>query len=669
MRSAACAGKSPADSTAYAAGVTETTPLIPRDALYGNPERADVKISPDGAHLSWLAPRDGVLNVFVATVADPAQAAPVTSDTTRGIRAHEWAYTGRHILFPQDVGGDENWHIYSVDLDTGMTVDLTPFEQVAATIIMTSPEYPREVLLGVNNRVAELHDIVRADIVTGERQTVVVNEGFVDFVGREDFAVPLAAAMTPDGGMVVCKDTDGAYEPFLQIPMEDTLTTHPFGFTKDGDRFYALDSRGRDKAALFLVDLDGGGTELVFESEVADVHAIMTHPTEKTVQAVAVNHQRTEWFPLDAKLAADLQYLGTVDPGEVTVTSRTKADDRWIVAFVTDDGPVRYYLYDRTQRKCDFLFTNRSDLDEYPLTRMHPLVITARDGRELVSYLSLPPDADPDGTGRPQTPLPMVLLVHGGPWARDEWGFNPEHQLLANRGYAVLSVNYRGSTGFGKGFVNAGNKEWGASMHDDLLDAVDWAVTAGVARRDRVAIYGGSYGGYAALAGLTLTPDVFACGVDIVGPSNITTLLESIPAYWEPMVQMFKDRVGDFTTDEGREFLLSRSPLTFADRIERPLLIGQGANDPRVKQAESEQIVSAMKRHGIPVTYVLFPDEGHGFAEPANRLSFFAVTEAFLAEHLGGRFEPFGTVFEKSSITIPAGVDDIAGLATALTPR
>lgn len=647
--------------------MTDTTPLIPRDALYGNPERADVKISPDGRHLSWLAPRDGVLNVYVAPVGAPGEAVAVTADTSRGIRSHEWAYTNRHILFPQDVGGDENWHVYSIDLDTGRTLDLTPYEQVAATIVMTSREHPNEVLLGVNNRVAELHDLIRADIATGERHLVVENQGFVDFVAREDFTAPLAAAMTPDGGMVVYKDDGGAYEPFLQIPMEDTLTTHPFGFTKGGRTFYALDSRGRDTAAVVEIDLASGQSTLVFDSDVADVHAILTHPVEKTVQAVAVNHHRTEWFPLDDSVADDLRHLAEVDPGEPMITSRTDADDQWIVAYLSDAGPVHYYRYDRSARRCEYLFASRSDLDRYPLTPMHPLSITSRDGLELVSYLSLPPQSDPGLSGRPESPLPMVLAVHGGPWARDEWGFDPEHQLLANRGYAVLSVNYRGSTGFGKGFLNAGNKQWGARMHDDLLDAVDWAVAEGIARRDRVAIYGGSYGGYAALAGLTLTPEVFACGVDIVGPSNIATLLESIPAYWEPMVQMFKDRVGDFTTDDGREFLRSRSPLTYADRIQRPLLIGQGANDPRVKQAESEQIVSAMTDHGIPVTYVLFPDEGHGFAEPANRLSFFAVAEAFLARHLGGRAEPFGAVFEESSITVPSGVAGIPGLAPALT--
>ncbi len=640
--------------------------LIPRAALYGNPERADVQISPDGTQLSWLAPVAGVLNVWVAPVDDLAAARPVTSDTRRGIRSHDWAYTNRHILFPQDSGGDEDFHLYSVDLETGEEIDLTPFPGVSAALSVRSREEPGHVLVDVNNRVPELHDVLKVDIATGTSETVVENPGFVQLFARDDFTVPLAMAMREDGGSTIFRAGPDGYEPLLEADMVDSLTTMPVGFTADGGAFYLLDSRGRDKAALFRADLTDGSAELIFASDVADVSSVLAHPVDKTIEAVAVNHLRTEWQALDDVTATDLAALAQADPGELVVLSRTDADDLWVVAFISDRGPVNYYLYDRAQRQARFLFANRSDLDRFALVPMHPLQIPTRDGLAMVAYLTLPHDADPDETGRPDRPLPLVLDVHGGPWARDEWGFNPEHQLLADRGYAVLSVNYRGSTGFGKDFLNAGNGEWAGKMHDDLLDAVGWAVDSGVADRDRIAIYGGSYGGYATLVGLTMTPEVFACGVDIVGPSNIITLLESIPPYWAPMIQMFKDRVGDFTTEAGREFLTARSPLTFADRIRRPLLIGQGANDPRVKQAESEQIVTAMTRHGIPVTYVLFPDEGHGFAEPANRLSFFAVAEAFLAEHLGGRAEPYGDVFATSSITVPAGAAEVPLLAEAV---
>jgi dipeptidyl aminopeptidase/acylaminoacyl peptidase len=333
---------------------------------------------------------------------------------------------------------------------------------------------------------------------------------------------------------------------------------------------------------------------------------------------------------------------------------------------VRDDGPVSYYLYNRTAKAAKFLFTNRKSLEGQPLVKMIPLQIKSEDGLDLVSYLSLPKWSDPDGNGRPDKPLPMVLYVHGGPWERETWGYKSIHQWLANRGYAVLSVNYRGSTSFGKNFTNAGNLEWGGKMQRDLVDAVNWSIREGVADKDRIAIMGGSYGGYAALAGLTFTPDLFACAVDIVGPSNLITMTETIPPYWIPEFELWSKRVGDNRTEEGRALLRERSPLTHVDRIKKPLLIAQGANDPRVKRNESDQIVNTMNKKGINVTYILYPDEGHGFARPENSISFFAVAEAFLSKHLGGRFEPIGNDFNGSTITVLSGADQVPGLQDAI---
>ena len=391
----------------------------------------------------------------------------------------------------------------------------------------------------------------------------------------------------------------------------------------------------------------------------------MRHPTEKTVEAVAFTYERKHWQVFDSAVAADFERLKTISPGDIAVVSRTLDDTQWIVAFRRDDAPSSFYRYDRRDGNAQFLFTTRRELEGVPLVPMHPVVITSRDGLSLVSYLSLPPGTDTDNDGRPTSPLPMVLQVHGGPWTRAVWGLDPTHQWLANRGYAVLDVNYRGSTGFGKDFVNAANLEWGRKMHDDLIDAVQWAIDQGIADPARVAIFGGSYGGYAALAGLTFTPDVFACAVDVVGPSNLITLINSFPPYWLPMIELWTARVGDHRTEEGRALLAERSPLTYVDRIRKPLLIAQGANDPRVKQAESDQIVQAMKEKDIPVTYVLYPDEGHGFARPENRLSFYAVAEGFLAQQLGGRIEPIGDAFEGASITVPAGAKNVPGLLQA----
>jgi dipeptidyl aminopeptidase/acylaminoacyl peptidase len=350
------------------------------------------------------------------------------------------------------------------------------------------------------------------------------------------------------------------------------------------------------------------------------------------------------------------------------VASRTQDDKWWIVQFVVSDGPTRFYLWDRAKKAATFLFTNSKALESAKLQKQHSAVIKAKDGLDLVAYYTLPHDADADADGKADKPAPLVLFVHGGPWARDHWGLNRSHQWLASRGYAVLSVNYRGSTGFGKKFVNAADREWAGKMHDDLLDAVDWAVAQKITTPDKVAIMGGSYGGYATLVGLSFTPERFACGVDIVGPSNLVTLLSTIPPYWEAELEQFTKRVGDHRTEEGKKFLLERSPLTRANAIKRPLLIGQGANDPRVKQAESDQIVKAMQGSKVPVTYVLYPDEGHGFARPENRTSFNAVAEIFLAQCLGGPYQPVGDDFKGASIQVPAGKEHVHGLAALLSP-
>ncbi len=667
--------------------------LIPRAILFGNPDRAAVRISPDGLHLSYLAPVNGVLNVWVAPAGRVEAAKPITRDTGRGIRIYFWAYTNRHILYLQDQGGDENWKVYAVDISTAQSRDLTPFETIpgpdgkpitlpggqpmrpAARIENVSHRFPDTILVGLNNRDTRYHDVYRVNIITGEMALVQANPDFAGFVTDNDYRVRFASRMTADGGTELLQPASGdqagiqSWEPFLRVGLEDSLTTHPVGFDKSGQALYLVDSRGRDTAVLSRLDLGTGALRVLAADPRSDVAGLLVHPTEETVQAVAFNYTRPEWTVLDAAIRPDLEYLGTLADGEVTVTSRTLDDTKWTVAFLPDDGPVHFYLYDRQARQAIFLFTNRRDLEGLPLAKMQPVVIRSRDGLDLVSYLTLPADAARGAGGRPAAPLPLVLNVHGGPWARDTWGFDPQHQWLANRGYAVLSVNYRGSTGLGKGTVNAATREWAGKMHDDLIDAVRWAIGEGIADPARIAIVGGSYGGYAALVGLTFTPDVFACGVSIVGPSNLVTLLNTIPPYWEPGIAMFTTRVGDHRTEEGRAFLTSRSPLTFVDRIRRPLLIGQGANDPRVKQSESDQIVAEMQRRRIPVTYVLYPDEGHGFVRPENRMSFSAVVEAFLSRHLGGRFEPVGRDFEGSTITVPTGAGNVPGLEAALANR
>ncbi len=645
----------------------EEVPLISRRVFFGNPDRASPQLSPDGTQLAFLAPDEGVLNVWVGSVDDPTSAKPVTHDRLRGIRIYFWAYTNRHIIYLQDKNGDENWRVYSVDLRSGQVMDLTPVEGVQARIQQVSEKFPAEILIGLNDRNPQFHDLYRVNILSGSKRLIQENPGFLDFLTDDYYRVRFAFRLTPDGGNEVLKPTEeGKWEPFMTISQEDLLTTQLIRFDKSNRVLYMTDSRGRNTAALASIDLRTGEEEIIAEDPRADISDVIAHPAEKNMEAVAFTYDRKEWKILDPALREDFAYLSTISKDDLNITSQSLDDRKWIVTFTVDNGPIRYYVYDRDLKEAKFLFTNRKALEGLPLAKMHPVVIRSRDNLNLVSYYTLPVWSDADGNGKPEKRLPLVLTVHGGPWWRDNWGYNPWHQWFSNRGYAVMSVNFRGSTGFGKKFINAGDKEWGGKMHDDLIDAVNWAVEQGIADPKHIAIMGGSYGGYATLVGMTFTPDDFACGVDIVGPSNLVTFMNAIPPYWKPLLDLFTSRVGDHRTEEGRAFLLARSPLTYVDRIQKPLLIGHGANDPRVKQAESEQIVKAMQGKNIPVTYVLYPDEGHGFARPQNNLSFYAITDVFLAKCLGGRYEPIGDDLTGSSLLVPAGADLIPGLPRAL---
>ena len=644
-----------------------TVPLIPRKILFGNPDKTSVRLSPDGKHLAYLAPRDGVLNVWVAPRDNLDIAQPVTHDTNRGIRFYIWAYTNRHILYFQDENGDENWRLYSVDLTTNEAKDLTPFNDMQTQVKAISPLFPEEIIVGLNNRNPEWHDVYRVSLTTGDMTLLVQNENYADFEVDDHFRVRLAYRMTSDGGMEVFKHSNsGCWESWDMIPAEDMLATYPVGLDKTGDVVFMKDSRGRNTSAIVAQDLITKKTTLLAEDHEADAQDVVRHPTEKNVQAVSFVYERKRWQILDQSIAPDLTYLRTVADGEVEIVSRALDDNLWVVLYVVDDGPIRFYLYDRQQHVAHFLFTNRQALEKQLLVKMHSTVIKSRDGLNLVLYYSLPPGSDSNCDGIPDHPMPMVFTPHGGPWGRDFWGYNPWHQWLSNRGYAVLCVNFRSSTGFGKAFTNAGDHQWGGKIIEDQIDAVKWAIAHGIADPQKVAVMGRSFGGYSALAGLTLHPETYACGVDLVGPSNLITLLESMPPYWKPVLELFTTRVGDHRTETGRILLREHSPLTYVDRIRRPLLIGQGANDPRVKQAESEQIVSAMQAKHLPVTYVLYPDEGHGFARPENNLSFYAIVESFLAKCLGGRYEPIGDDFKGSSLQVLTGADGIPGLPEAL---
>jgi dipeptidyl aminopeptidase/acylaminoacyl peptidase len=640
--------------------------LIPRKSLFGNPTRVGGQISPDGKWLSWLAPHNDVLNVWLAPIDDPQAGKVMTKASDRPIQQHFWAPDSQSLLYIQDKGGDENFLLYGVNIQSGQERTLTPFENTRVQLIGGSQRIKHKILLGLNNRDPEFHDVHMLNLTTGELTEILRNESYAGFMADDNLDLRLAMRANEDGGSDYFRIANGVVEdePFSSTGLEDSLTTNPAGFTRDGQTLYWLDSRGRNTAALYAQDIASGETKLIAENDRADIGGTLRHRETGVVQAYSANYLKTEWTAIDPDIGASLEWLRTQLDGEYGVQSRSDDDSKWIVWNDPITSPAGSYIYDRKAQVLELFYIKRPELEGEPLQPMHCLEIPARDGLTLPSYLTLPPGSDDDGDGIPAEPLPMVLLVHGGPWARDSYGFDSIQQLLANRGYAVLSVNYRGSTGFGKDFINAANLQWGLKMHDDLIDAVDWAIARGIAQEDKVAIMGGSYGGYATLAGLTFTPEKFACGVDIVGPSNLETLLETIPPYWKPVVSQFHTRMGNPNTDEGLALLKAASPLHKAGQITKPLLIAQGANDPRVKQSESDQIVGAMKEAGIPVTYVLYPDEGHGFAKPTNSLAFFALAENFLATCIGGRAEPLGDVLEPSTAEIVEGAEHLKALET-----
>lgn len=656
-------GADAATASAAAAPSAEVA-LIPRDAIFGNPERTQGRISPDGKWVSWLAPRDGALNVFVAPADDPTNARPITNDTVRGIRGHFWAPNSEFVYYSQDNGGDENFRVYASNVVTGEVRNLTEIADGArATIQAVSNTRPDEILVGINERNPQLADLYLVNVETGERTLVRENPGFAGWYVDNDLTPRFGLVQTPGGGANIV-DMDG--EVLLTVPAEDFLTTNAFGFNADNTYMYGVDSRGRDKAALVKISTEDGAVSIIGESDKADISNALLHPTTFEPLAYAANYLRSEWTPLNDDTAADLAFLRSELPGDIQILSTTDDMSKMVVYSEAAEAPGVYYIYDRAAQSVTEMFATRPALADAGLQPMYPVEIQARDGLTLVSYLTLPPGSDADGDGIPEEPVPMVLNVHGGPWARDSYGYNSWHQWLANRGYAVLSVNYRGSTGFGKEFVNAAVKEFAGKMHDDLLDGVQWAIDNGVTDADSVAIAGGSYGGYATLIGVSFTPDTFACGVDIVGPSSLVTLVESFPEYWKPFLEgTWYKYVGDPSDPEDRADMLARSAISRVDDITVPLLVGQGENDPRVTKLESDQLVQVMADKELPVTYVNFPDEGHGFARPENRLAFYSVMESFLSQCLGGRAQAVGTAFDGSSIEVLHGADFVPGVTDA----
>jgi dipeptidyl aminopeptidase/acylaminoacyl peptidase len=604
--------------------------LIPRDMLFGNPEKAAPFISPDGTRIAYLAPHEGTLSVWVRTIGREDDRV-VASDPARPIRTAFWTPDGTRVLYVQDAAGNENFHLFAAEPDgAAAPVDLTPYEGCLVLVQSVNLDRPDVILIAMNRRDPQFFDVYRLDPQTGETTLDTENPGGVSSFADDAHMIVRAGVIQHADASCEIIVRDAANAPWRKLARFEAEDGTPqlVGFTPDGAALLTITSTNANAAQLVSFDLANGERTVLAGDLEYDVSNVVVSPRTKAPIAAAIIRERTTWTVLDPDYAADFAALAAQVPGEVGLESTDRDDRIWLVSSTVDTGSRSFWKYDRRTRNAEHIFSMRPELDRYTLAPMIPVSYRARDGLTIHGYVTTP-------AGVPARALPAVVLVHGGPWVRDTWGFNPFVQWLANRGYAVLQPNFRGSTGYGKAHLNAGDREWAGAMHTDLLDAKDWLIAQGIADPRRVGIVGGSYGGYATLAALAFAPDAFACGVDLVGPSNLNTLLSSIPPYWESLRATFTRRMGD-----SEEFLTAQSPLFRADAIRAPLLIGQGANDPRVKIAESDQIVAAMRRNGQPVTYVVFDDEGHGFARPENNQRFNAALEAFLATHLGGRAEP-----------------------------
>jgi dipeptidyl aminopeptidase/acylaminoacyl peptidase len=613
-------------------------PIIPLTHFFDNPEIAGAQISPDGRWLTYLKPYRGKLNVHLRSLVSRMADRRLTSDTARPVAGYFWSADSRYVLYVQDKGGNENYHVYRVPIaGTAVPVarDLTPYEGVRAVIFAVPRDLPGRILVGLNKRSPEAFDAYWLDLATGDTSMAAQNPGrILGYLLDKQHRLRAASGSNEQGGTdIYARASDQAeWRKIASYPATENVA--PLRVHPDGRQLYMSSNHGEtDLAQLVLLDLETGATTPVEsdpEKAVDFGAAVFSDITDSLLATVYVA-DTVRIYPKNERFARDVANIKRLHDGTPGVSSMTRDETKYVVTFDSPTDPGATYLYDRTTGRARFLFRPRPWLVPRHLAPMQPVSFQSIDGLTIHGYLTTP-------VGVPRRNLPLVLVVHGGPWARDTWGYDSEAQLLANRGYAVLQINYRGSTGYGKSFYNAAVKEWAGKMHTDLIDGVRWAVREGIADSSRVAIYGGSYGGYATLVGLTFTPEVFACGVDYVGPSSLVTLIESFPPYWKPFLEgSFYRHVGNPAVAPDVEDMKKRSPLFFVDRIQDPLLIVQGANDPRVTKREADQMAIALRDRGVKVRYILAPNEGHGFANPDNRLALYRAMELFFKDCLGGR--------------------------------
>jgi dipeptidyl aminopeptidase/acylaminoacyl peptidase len=622
-------------------------PLIDRELIFGNPEIAAAQLSPDGQYIAFLKPWKDTRNVYVKAVSEPFSAARLlTTESHRPVAGYLWTRDSKYILYVKDNDGDENYNVYAVDpaatpaagADAPPSRDLTGLKGVRIVLYDVPKSDPDAVYIGLNDRDKAWHDLYKLKISTGEKTLVRKN---TDRVTGWDFDLKdqlrLATRNAENGDTEILRvDSDKLTKVYSCTVFE---TCGPLHFHTDGIRVYMETNKDANLISLVLFDPATGKTEPVDSDPLGEVDfggALFSEATDQLVETYYF-HARAKTYYQDKAFGADVHYLEKQFPSdEISLVSRTRDESKWLFTAASDREPGKTLLFDRKARTITPQYTIRETLPRESLAEMKPVTYKSSDGLEIPAYLTLP-------RGVPAKNLPTLIVPHGGPWGRDNWGYNPLAQFYANRGYAVLMPNFRGSTGYGRKFLDAGNLEWGRKMQDDITWGVKYLVDQGIADPKRVGITGGSYGGYATLAGVAFTPDLYAAAVDIVGPSNLITLMESIPPYWEPIRKMFAMRMGDVRTPEGKAVLVAASPLNSVDKIKTPLLVAQGANDPRVNRREAEQIVIALRDRGFPIEYILAPDEGHGFARPINNMALFMESEKFLAAHLGGRFQDGGS--------------------------
>ncbi|MCF8358160.1 MAG: S9 family peptidase [Prolixibacteraceae bacterium] len=593
--------------------------------FFKNPEKTSFELSPNGEYFSYLAPYESRLNVFVQKVGDE-EALRITSETDRDIAGYLWANNNR-ILYLKDTGGDENYQLYGVNIDGSDLVGLTVFEGVRTQIIDDLEELPEEIIIGMNKRDARVFDPYRLNIITGEMVMLAENPGnIMGWMTDHDGKLRIAIASDGVNQTYLYRETeDEEFVPVMSLNFKETL--NPLFFTFDNKNVYATSNIGRDKEAIVLFDMaNAKELDVIFETEAADVSGLAYSKKDKKLQAAFYYTSKRQVHFLDDEAEEMYGKVEAKLPGlEVRFTSENKAEDKFMIRTFSDKTRGEYYMYDKASDGLTKLAELSPWLDADNMCDMKPIYYDSRDGLNIQGYLTLPKGYKPKN-------LPVVVNPHGGPWARDYWGFNPEVQFLTNNGYAVLQMNFRGSTGFGREFWEASFKQWGKTMQDDISDGVKWLIDEGIADPDKIAIYGGSYGGYATLAGLCFSPELYAAGVDYVGVSNLFTFMKTIPPYWKPMLDMMYEMVGNPETDS--LLMAEASPVFHVDNIVAPLFVAQGANDPRVNIEESNQIVDALEARGVDVEYMVKDNEGHGFRNEENRFDFYRGMITFLDAHL-----------------------------------